>query len=102
MSAQAKAVYFRSVHLGLVHALKASALQAQAFRLEAGSPTRCSLPLAAQLPLSHRTPSFDALSLRSQKHFESGLAARMRLAPGESGGRYRCVAPERVLCSMSA
>lgn len=52
ISAQAKAVLFRSVHLGLVHAMK--------------------------------------------KHFESGLAARMRLAPGESGGRYRCVAPERL------
>lgn len=31
-----------------------------------------------------------------KKQFERGLVARMRLAPGESGGRYRCVAPERL------
>jgi hypothetical protein len=33
----------------------------------------------------------------SKKKFEAGIAARMRLAPGETGGRYRCVAPEKLL-----
>ena len=33
----------------------------------------------------------------TKKHFEHLSATRLKLAPGESGGRYHCVAPERVL-----
>jgi len=33
----------------------------------------------------------------AKKRYEHGSAERMLLGPGESGGRYRCVAPERLL-----
>ena len=40
---------------------------------------------------------FLGMLLSSKKKFEAGIAKRLRLAPGETGGRYRCVAPSRLL-----